>query len=63
MQTDSLHLTERAREAGTSQFKVRTNLRGGTIEACENAINSWKSSYDKWYLDALNSGKLKPPAA
>lgn len=46
-----------------AQFQVRTDLRSGSTEACDSAIKSWKSSYDKWYLQALDSGRLKAPTA
>ena len=43
------------------QIRVRSNLRGGTVEACQKATTDWKTSYDKWYTSALKSGKLTPP--
>jgi hypothetical protein len=45
------------------QLKVRTGLRSGDMQACEGAIKSWKSSYDKWYLQALDKDRLQPPSA
>jgi hypothetical protein len=56
-------INESAHEQPVAQFTVRTNLRGGSMESCQTAITDWKTQYDKWYMDALNSGKLKPPAA
>lgn len=63
MPTKTLLTTEKSQEQTSVQFKVRTNLRGGSMEACQKAITDWKTQYDKWYMDALNSGRLKPPAA
>ena len=63
MPTKSMLTNEIAHAQPVVQFKVRTNLRGGSMEACQKAVTDWKTEYDKWYLDALNSGKLKPPAA
>jgi hypothetical protein len=63
MPTKPLLTTEKSQEQTSVQFKVRTNLRGGSMESCQKAITDWKTQYDKWYMDALNSGRLKPPAA
>ncbi len=63
MPTKPMLIIESAQEQPVVQFKVRTNLRGGSMEACQKAVTDWKTEYDKWYLNALNSGKLKPPAA
>jgi hypothetical protein len=60
MQTTKVHEKKPGR---VPQFQVRTDLRSGSIEACESATKSWKSSYDKWYLQALESGRLKAPTA
>lgn len=45
-----------------AQLKVRTDLRSGDMQACEKAIKDWKTSYDKWYLQALDKGMLQPPS-
>lgn len=58
--------TEQLLEIETSpvpQLKVRTGLRGGSLEACEAAVKDWKTSYDKWYMEALSNGRLKAPSA
>lgn len=59
MQTQSL----KNEEKHVPQFKVRTDLRSGNMDACSNAITSWKTSYDKWYLQAINDGKINAPTA
>ena len=56
-------LTERLTATKAKQLKVRTDLRSGDMQACEKAIKDWKTSYDKWYLQALDQGLLKPPTA
>lgn len=63
MPTKPMLTNESIPEQPSMQFKVRTNLRGGSMEACQKAITDWKTQYDKWYMDALNTGRLKPPAA
>ena len=55
--------TELLTTTKAEQLKVRTDLRSGDMQACEKAIKDWKTSYDKWYLQALDKGMLNPPSA